>query len=127
MQKVIMCGCLTREPEKVDGQDLCRLNIAVRNNYKNKDGNYDSEFFNLVVWNKLHETCMKYLHKGNRILITGELHNRTYEKDGVKKYLTEIIVKELEMLPSGKKQDDEVQVRPLTDKEIKDLEEGLPF
>ena len=120
MQKVIMCGCLTREPEKVKDQDLCRLDIAVRNNYKNKDGNYGREFFNLVVWNKLHETCMKYLHKGNRILITGELHNRTYEKDGAKKYLTEIIVKELEMLPSGKKQDDEHKLMPIND-------DGLPF
>lgn len=120
MQKVIMCGCLTKEPEKVDGQDLCRLNIAVRNNFKNKEGNYESEFFNLVVWNKLHETCMKYLHKGSRILITGELHNRTYEKDGVKKYLTEIIVKELEMLPSVKKQDNEVKMTPIDD-------DSLPF
>lgn len=127
MQKVIMCGCLTREPEKIDGQDLCKLNIAVRNNFKNKNGNYDSEFFNLVVWNKLHETCIKYLHKGSRILITGELHNRTYEKDGVKKYLTEIIVKELEMLPSVKKQDEEVSCRELTREEIERLEKDLPF
>ena len=108
-----MCGCLTKDPEKVDGQDLCKLNIAVKNSYKNKEGNYDSEFFNLVVWNKLHETCMKYLSKGSRILVTGELHNRSYEKDGQKKYLTEIIVKELEMLPSVRKQEEPQKMTPI--------------
>ena len=112
MNNILLIGNLVKEPEKVDGQELCKLNIAVRNKYKNKDGEYDSEFFNIAVWNKLHENCMKYLHKGSKIAVSGELHIRHYEKDGVKKYIPEIVAHEVEFCFTPQKNED-VKMTPI--------------
>lgn len=105
MNKIILCGNLTKDPEKVQGQDLCKINIAVRNDYKGQDGEYGCEYFNLALWNKLSEIAMKYLKKGSKVLIVGRLQNRSWESDGVKKYATEIVVKEIEMLSSPQKKE----------------------
>ena len=118
MNKVIICGNLTKEPEKVKDQDLCKLSVAVKNNFKNKDGNYDSEFFNVVVWNKLHENCMKYLHKGSKVLVIGEHRHRGYEKDEIKKYVCEILAHEVEFLTTPKKKDDEPKYYPIEESDI---------
>lgn len=115
MQKVIMVGNLTKDPEKVQGQDLCKINIAVRNDYKNQDGEYGCEYFNLALWNKLSEIAMKYLKKGSKVLIVGKLQNRSWESDGVKRYATEIVVKEMEMLSSPQKK--EPQMTEISDDE----------
>ena len=118
MQKVIMVGNLTKDPEKVTGQDLCKINIAVRNDYRGQDGEYGCEYFSLALWNKLSEIAMKYLKKGSKVLIVGRLQNRTWESDGVKRYATEIVVKEMEMLSSPRKE--ESQLTPIDD-------DSMPF
>lgn len=114
MQKLVMIGHLVGNPEKVQGQDLCKFSLAVKKNYKNSKGEYETQFFNCVVWNKLHEICMKYLVKGSKILIVGELENRSYEKDGVKRYMTEVVVREMEML-STKKTEQKITAEPIED------------
>ena len=118
MQKVIMVGNLTKDPEKVQGQDLCKINIAVRNDYRGQDGEYGCEYFSLALWNKLSEIALKYLKKGSKVLIVGRLQNRSWETDGVKKYATEIVVKEMEMLSSPRKE--ESQLTPIDD-------DSMPF
>lgn len=121
MNRIVISGNLTKEPEKVDGQQLCKLSVAVKNNFKNKDGEYESEFFNVAVWNKLHENCIKYLHKGSKVLVVGESHTRSYEKDGVKRYIHEIIAHEVEFLSTPKKEEkEEPKYQPIDD-------DGLPF
>lgn len=122
MNKVFEIGYLTREPEKVEGQDLCKLTMAVRNDYKNKDGEYDSEFFNCSVWGKLSESCLKYLHKGSQVAVEGSLHIRKYEKDGIQRYLPEIKVEKMEFLRTPKaKEVEETKQEELTQQEIDDL------
>lgn len=116
MNSVVITGYLTKDPEKVDGQALCKMTVAVKNNYRNKDGEYDSEFLNVAVWNRLHEHCMKYLSKGSKVLVAGELHIRNYEKDGVKKYVTEIVAHDVEFLSTKQ----EPKMTPIN-------EEDLPF
>ena len=124
MNKVFEIGFLTREPEKVEGQDLCKLTMAVRNDYKNKDGEYDSEFFNLSVWGKLSESCLKYLHKGSQVAVEGSLHIRTYEKDGIKRYLPEITVKSIEFIGTPKAKEEKVEQKP----ELEPIQDDfLPF
>ena len=107
MNKIVLCGNITKKPEMVQGQQLCKLNIAVKNNYKNQNGEYESEFFTLSVWGKMAENCFNFLDKGSKVLATGELHNRVYEKDGVKKYTYEIVVREIEFLSSKTKEKQE--------------------
>lgn len=123
MNKTIICGILTKEPEKVDGQQLCKLSVAVKNKFKNKDGEYESEFFNVAVWNSLSDNCIKYLHKGSKVLVVGEHHHRSYEKDGVRKYICEIVAHEVEFLSTPQKKDDKEEaykLEPIDD-------DGLPF
>jgi single-strand DNA-binding protein len=56
------------------------------------------DFFNVVTWNKLAETCNKFLRKGRKAAIVGRVEIRTYEQDGVKKSVTDIIADDVEFL-----------------------------
>lgn len=102
MNKVLMIGNLTRDPELSEtpsGVAVCKFSIAVSRDYANADGNRDTDFFNIVVWRGRAENCGKYLKKGNKVAIVGSLQNRSYEdKDGVKRNVTEIIASEVEFL-----------------------------
>lgn len=95
-------GNLTRDPEQVttnNGKTICKMCIAVNELYTNEDGSRKTQFFNLVVWNKLAESCLKFLKKGSKIGIVGNPQTRTYESgDGVKKSVFEIVCNEVEFL-----------------------------
>lgn len=102
MNKTIIVGKLYKDPEKVDGQELARLVVSVKENYTKADGNRPYTFFNVVVWNKLAENCIKFLKKGSMVAICGHTQNRSYETaSGEKKYVSEIVAEDIEFLPSG--------------------------
>lgn len=122
MNITMLVGNLTKDPEMIQGTDkpLCKLNIAVRENYTKEDGSRPSQFFNVAVWGKVGESCGKYLKKGSKVAVVGKIQNRVWEdKDGNKKYAIEIVASEIEFLSTPKKED-EVVLTPLTD-------EKLPF
>jgi single-strand DNA-binding protein len=104
VNKAILVGNLTRDPELStisSGVSVCKFSIAV-NRRASSDGTRETDFFNIVVWRQQGENCAKFLKKGSKVGIVGEIHNRTYEQDGVKKYFTEIIANEVEFLtPKG--------------------------
>ncbi|MCQ2386921.1 MAG: single-stranded DNA-binding protein [Clostridia bacterium] len=112
MNKVILIGNLTRDPEVTETQNgiaVCRFSIAVQRDYVNSEGNREADFFNITVWRGRAETCGKYLKKGNKVGIVGSLQIRSYEdKDGVKRTATDIIASEVEFLtPKGAQSADE--------------------
>lgn len=112
MNKVILIGNLTRDPELSEtpsGAAVCRFSIAVTRDYASADGSRETDFFNITVWNKQGENCGKYLKKGNKVAVVARLQNRSYEdKDGVKRYVTDIIANEVEFLtPKGAQMDEE--------------------
>lgn len=76
--------------------------IAITNDFKNKEGNYDSEFINYVAYRNTAEYLSKYSSKGTLINIVGRIHTRSYEKDNEKKYITEIIVENASVLDRKK-------------------------
>ena len=81
MNKVILVGNLTRDPEQTEtpsGVAVCRFAIAVSRDYANADGNKETDFFNITVWRNKAESCGKYLKKGNKVAIVGSLQNRSY-------------------------------------------------
>lgn len=96
MNKVILIGNLTADPnlrETQSGKKVATLNIAV-NGY-----NDTTDFFTVNVWNAQAENCAKYLSKGKKVAIVGELHNRSYEdKDGNKRTVCEITASEVEFI-----------------------------
>lgn len=106
MNKVILVGNLTRDPELTEtanGIAVCRFAIAVSRDYANADGNRETDFFNITVWRGRAENCGKYLKKGNKVAIVGSLQTRSYEdKDGIKRNVTDVIASEVEFLtPKG--------------------------
>ena len=104
-QQVILFGNLTKEPElrtTTSGKSVASAGLATNKAYKNQAGELikEAEFHNLVVWNGSEAFC-KYLHKGSKVLIIGEIKTRSWEKpDGTKAYKTEIIVKEFKFVDS---------------------------
>ena len=111
MNKVILIGNLTRDPELSEtpnGVAVCRFSIAVSRDYSNSDGTRETDFFNVTVWRGRAEVCGKYLIKGNKVAVVGSLQNRSYEdKDGIKRNVTDIVASEVEFLtPKGASGDD---------------------
>jgi single-strand DNA-binding protein len=102
--KVQLIGNLGMDPEVKlvsNGRKLAKMAIATSESYKNKEGELikETQWHNLVAWGKTAEIIEKYLKKGNEIAIEGKLITRNYiDKDGVKRYITEIEVSELLML-----------------------------
>ena len=102
--KVQLIGNLGQNPEikTLDcGKKLARFSIATNEAYRNANGEkiIETQWHNLVAWGKLAEIIEKYITKGSEVAVEGKLTYRTYnDKDGVKKYFTEIQVNELLML-----------------------------
>lgn len=115
MNKAILMGRLTRDPElkKTTNQiSVATFSIAVDRKYKNQNGEKQTDFFNCVAWRNTAEFIAKYFHKGSKILVTGEIQNRSHDdKDGVKRYVTEIIVDDGEFCES--KQSEPSQGAPI--------------
>jgi single-strand DNA-binding protein len=111
MNKVILVGNLTRDPELSEtpsGVAVCRFAIAVSRDYANSDGTRETDFFNITVWRGRAEVCGKYLKKGSKVAIVGSLQNRSYEdKDGIKRTVTDVVANEVEFLsPKGANSED---------------------
>lgn len=110
MNKVILVGNLTRDPELSEtssGVAVCRFAIAVSRDYANADGTRETDFFNITVWRGRAENCGKYLKKGNKVAVVGSLQNRSYEdKDGIKRNVTDVVASEVEFLTPKSAQGD---------------------
>ena len=100
MNKVIVMGRLTREPETFGQKSkVVRFCLAVDRTY----GEDETDFFNCVSFGKQAEFVEKYLKKGIKVLVTGRLQNNTYEdKQGNKVTATQIITEEIEFAESKK-------------------------
>ena len=84
-----------------NGKKLAKFAIATNQSYKNAQGEKvtDTQWHNVVAWNKTAEIIEKYLSKGKEVALEGKLSTRSYQtKEGEKKYITEIICDELLML-----------------------------
>ena len=106
--KVQLIGHLGNKPEIItldNGKKLAKFSLATNETYKNASGKKvtNTDWHNLIAWNKTAEIAEQYLEKGREIAIEGKLTSRSYDdKDGNKRYVTEVVVNELLML--GNKQ-----------------------
>ena len=104
MNKVILVGRLTRDPEvrsTTSGVTIVSFSLAVNRNFKNKDGNYDADFFNCVAYRNQAEFISKYFKKGSLVGIDGRLQSRSYDaQDGTKRYVTEVVVENSQFVGS---------------------------
>jgi single-strand DNA-binding protein len=106
VNKVILVGNLGKDPElryTPSGAAVATFSIATTERYKDRDGNRQekTEWHNIVAWRQLAEICGKYLHKGKQVYIEGKIQTRSYDdRDGNKKYITEIVADQMQMLGS---------------------------
>ena len=104
MNKVILVGNLTRDPELIttnNGISLCRFSLAVQRRFASQDGEREVDFINIVVWRAQADNCYKYLKKGSKCGVVGSLQTRSYDAtDGTKRYSTEVVAEEVEFLAS---------------------------
>ncbi len=99
MNLVVEIGRLTRDPEVNNG--AVRLSIAVTRRFKNKEGQYDTDFINCVSFAKTGEFIQKYFHKGDKIAITGRIQTGSYtNSEGKKVYTTDVVVDNAEFVES---------------------------
>jgi single-strand DNA-binding protein len=108
--KVQLIGNLGMDPEikTLDGdKKLAKMSLATNESYKNAKGEKvtETQWHNLIAWGKTADIIEKYLKKGSEVAIEGKLINRVYtDKEGLKKYITEIQVNEV-LLMGDKKQE----------------------
>lgn len=105
LNKVQLIGRLGKDPEvkhTQGGQTVANFSIATSESYKDKNGEKKevTEWHNIVLWRGLAEVAEKYLHKGDLVYIEGKLTTRSWEKDGVTRYVTEVLGSNLVMLGS---------------------------
>ena len=102
MNKCIFIGNLSKDPElrtTPNGVSVATFSIAVNRRFKDANGEKKTDFINIVCWRQLAEMCGKYLTKGKKVAVVGELQTRSYDaKDGTKRYITEIVADEVEFL-----------------------------
>ena len=84
MNKIFIIGNLTQDPEMrmtQNGKSVCTFSVAV-NRRKHVDGQPDADFFRVIAWDQLGENCGKYLSKGKKVSVVGEISVHTYMKQG---------------------------------------------
>lgn len=105
MNHVTLMGRLARDAETKEtstGKTVARMTIAV-DRWSKKDGDGPkADFISLIAWDKLATFAGKYLKKGVKIVVEGRLQVRSYEKDGEKKYATDVVVHNIEFAESRK-------------------------
>ena len=95
MNKVFLMGNLGTDPElkrTPNGSVICSMRMATQEKYKGKDGKLveDVQWHRITTWGVTAENCAKYLKKGSGLLVEGVLKTRSYEKNGIKHYVTEV-------------------------------------
>lgn len=116
VNKVILIGRLGKDPETrymPSGEEVTNATLATSENYKDKEGKKieKTEWHTIVFYRRLAEVAGEYLKKGSMIYVEGRLQTRKWEKDGIARYITEIIVDKLEML-GGKDSNNEERPPP---------------
>ncbi len=106
LNKIMLIGNLGRDPElnvTAEGTPVTKFSLAVNRTYKSNAGEKreETEWFNIVAWNKLAEICERYLHKGSKVYIEGRLTQRKYtDKEGAQRTSVEVIASDMKMLDS---------------------------
>ena len=102
MNKVILIGNLTKDPElttTTSGISVCRFTVAVSRRFTNSEGERETDFINIVVWRNLADNCHKFLRKGSKVAVVGNIQTRSYDaQDGSKRYVTEVVAEEVEFV-----------------------------
>ncbi len=105
MNKVILIGRLTRDPESRMSQsnmEIARFSLACSSDFVSRNGERDTEFINCVAFGRLASTINRYCKKGSQISASGRIRNSSYDaQDGSKRYTTDVVIDQMEFLGSS--------------------------
>ncbi len=110
MNKVVLMGRLTRDPEvrytQTNNTLVASFSLAVNRRFANQNGERQADFINVVAWSKTGEFCSKYFKKGQQVGIIGRIQTRNWDDDqGVKHYVTEVVAEEAYFADSKREAD----------------------
>jgi len=134
VNKVILVGSVGKDPEsKVmpNGNAVVNFSLATSESWKDKSGQQQEsvEWSRCVCFGKLAEIIAQYVKKGSKLYLEGSLKTRSWEKDGVKQYATEIVISEMQMLDGKPAESSQpIQNRAVQSAPFYDFEDSsLPF
>lgn len=127
MNKIFLIGNVTRDPElraTAKGDSVCSFSIAVNKRFAKE--NETAQFFRISAWGKMGESCARYLAKGRKVAVTGELEGRLFEgKDGRSMLSLEVRADEVEFLsPKG---ESEKPIEQMTVETLPITNDDIPF
>lgn len=128
LNKVMIIGNLGRDPEMrylQNGTPVTTFSVAASRRWRDQNGDLqeETEWFNVVAWNKLAEVCAQLLTKGAKVYVEGRLRTRSWEgQDGQKHYRTEVVGQTMTLLSSPRRDEG-----PTGDEEALGAEDDLPF
>jgi len=127
VNRVQLIGRLGKEPEVrhlESGMSVANFTLATSEKFTTKSGEKkeETEWHNIVIWGNLADVVEKWVHKGDQLFLEGKLKTRSYEKDGVTKYVTEVYANGMTMLGGGEK-----KPTSRTPEVVEDETDNLPF
>ena len=111
LNQIVFVGRLVRDPEikeSENGNKYTNITLAVPRSYKNEKGEYDADFIELRLWKGVAETTAEYCKKGDLLGAKGRVETRLYEKDGDRKYITDLVAEKITFLSNRTKDTPEV-------------------
>lgn len=106
MNEVWLIGRLTKDPEEKktpNGKTVARMTLAVDRDYTNTDGERETDFIEIIAWEKLAENCIKHLGKGRLVSVKGRLQIRTYDdSQGTRRKAAEVVAEKVKFLDKAK-------------------------
>jgi single-strand DNA-binding protein len=134
VNKAILIGNLGKDPElryTNSGVAVATFSLATNESWRDPEGNLQerTQWHNIVAWRKLAEICGEYLKKGSKVYLEGRLQYRNYDdKNGVKRYVTEIVMDEMVMLDAkGSGPSTESAASPSPEASTAGKDDDLPF
>lgn len=106
---VMLVGRLVQDPEIIErenGSKVSRVTLAVNRKFKSSDGIYHTDFIDCVLWNNFAKNVNDYCSKGDLIGIRGRIQVDVYEKDGIKRKITDVIAESVTFLSSMKNKEE---------------------
>lgn len=115
INQVTLVGRLTKDPDlrvTPEGVYLCNITLAVNRQYRNQKGEVDTDFVHCTLWRKTAENTSTFCKKGSLIGITGRIQTRSYDQQGKRMYVTEVVAENVRFI-GPRREDERVQKVPL--------------
>nr|DAQ45883.1 MAG TPA: Single strand binding protein [Caudoviricetes sp.] len=105
INNVVLVGRLTKKPElkfTANGTKYTQFSVAVQKKFKSQNGEYESDFISCLMWSTAAENFTKFTNKGSLVGVEGRIQTRSYDKDGKRVYITEVVAENFSLLESKK-------------------------